>query len=172
MTPRERRLKADFEKVTGEFSNNPYIEVITERNNGFYPEHYQVTYRIPGLRIKSNEAIKKKKETEVINIHKAEIYLHLEYPKLKPLCYMKTEIFHPNIRKSSPNDICIGDFWAPGEFLTDIIYQIGEMIQYQNYNVNNPLNGVAAKWAKENIEKFPVGRFDLRMPEIQIDFKN
>jgi ubiquitin-protein ligase len=85
---------------------------------------------------------------------------------------MKTEIFHPNVRKSSPNDICTGDYWAPGETLTDVIYLIGEMIQYQNYNVNNPLNGVAAKWAKENSDMFPVGNQDLRLPEIQIDFKN
>jgi len=75
-------------------------------------------------------------------------------------------------RIASPNDICIGDFWAPGETLADIIYQIGEMIQYKNYNVTSPLNGIAAKWARENEDLFPVDNKELRMGEIEIELKS
>lgn len=171
MTPRDRRLKSDFERIKNEFHNNPFIKVEYEKREGFYPERYFINYNINGLKLNNDSTGKIKKVDKICN-HSVEIYLHIEYPRMKPLCYMKTEIFHPNVRKSSPNDICIGDYWAPGETLTDVIYLIGEMIQYQNYNVNNPLNGVAAKWAKENTEMFPVGNQDLRLPEIQIDFKN
>jgi hypothetical protein len=171
MTPRERRLKSDFERIKNEFTNHPFIKVEYEKAEGNFPERYFVYYNIKGLKLKDDSA-GKTKNVEVIENHKVEIYLHLEYPRMKPMCFMKSEIFHPNVRKSSPNDICIGDYWAPGETLTDIIYLIGDMIQFLNYNVRNPLNGVAAKWAKENPSVFPVGNQDLRLPEIQIDFKN
>ncbi len=69
---------------------------------------------------------------------------------------------------ASPHDICIGDYWASGETLVDIIYQVGEMITYQSYNVTSPLNGIAAKWAKENIELFPLDAVHLRQGEIDI----
>lgn len=171
MTPRERRLKSDFERIKNEFINHPFIKVEYEKREGSCPERYLIKYCIKGIKLKDNLS-GKVKNVEVVNNHLVEIYLHIDYPRMKPMCFMKTEIFHPNVRKSSPNDICIGDYWAPGETLTDIIYLIGEMIQYRNYNVSNPLNGIAAKWVKENPDNFPVGNQDLRMPEVQIDFKN
>lgn len=171
MTPRERRLKSDFERIKNEFTNHPFIKVDYEKREENYPERYFICYTIKGLKLRDDSA-GKVKNVEITESHKVEIYLHLDYPRMKPMCYMKSDIFHPNVRKSSPNDICIGDYWAPGETLTDIIYLIGDMIQYLNFNVKNPLNGIAAKWAKENPSTFPVGNQDLRLPEIQIDFKN
>jgi len=41
---------------------------------------------------------------------------------------LETPIFHPNFGSY----ICIGDFWAAGETLTDIIIKIGQMIMYQD----------------------------------------
>jgi hypothetical protein len=35
------------------------------------------------------------------------------------------------------------------------------MIQYQNYNVNDPLNQEAADWARQNPRRFPVDDRDL-----------
>ncbi len=110
-----------------------------------------------------------RKELEFLTEHQFEIYLHSDYPRLKPQCNMITDIFHPNFRMASPNDICIGDYWASGETLVDIVYQIGEMIMYQSYNVTSPLNGIAAKWAKENRELFPLDKKILLLGEIEID---
>jgi hypothetical protein len=45
------------------------------------------------------------------------------------------------------------------------------MITYQNYNVSSPLNGIAAKWAKENIKLFPIDNVNLRQAEIEISLK-
>ena len=90
---------------------------------------------------------------------------------MKPQCYILTEIYHPNFRMASPHDICIGDYWASGETLVDLIYQIGEMIQYQNFNVTSPLNGVASKWARENEDMFPIDNNNFRRGEVEIELK-
>ncbi len=46
------------------------------------------------------------------------------------------------------------------------------MIIYQNYNVTSPLNGIAAKWAKENTQLFPIDRVNLRQGEIEVSLTN
>ena len=51
----------------------------------------------------------------------------------------------------------------------DSIYQIGEMIQYKNYGISSPLNGIAAKWARENKHLFPSDDKELRLGELDID---
>lgn len=167
MSPRHRRLISDFKKMKEEFSEHPYISFEYEGED-LPPEKYFVYYRnMKGLRLIRNEG-QEKKELEIVNEHKIEIYLHADYPRLKPQCYILSGSFHPNFRMASPNDICIGDYWASGETIIDIIYQIGEMISYQSYNVTSPLNGIAAKWAKENLNLFPIDNINLRQGEIII----
>ncbi|MBK8552333.1 MAG: hypothetical protein IPL53_15200 [Ignavibacteria bacterium] len=167
MSPRQRRLISDFKKMKEEFSNHPYVSFEYEGED-LPPEKYFVKIKnIKGLKLTDN-AKEDKKELEIIREHKFEIYLHSDYPRLKPQCNILTEIFHPNFRMATPNDICIGDYWASGETLVDIIYQIGDMISYQSYNVTSPLNGIAAKWAKENIALFPIDNTNLRQGEIEI----
>lgn len=167
MSPRHRRLISDFKKMKEEFSEHPYISFEYEGED-LPPEKYFVYYRnMKGLRLIRNEG-QEKKELEIVNEHKIEIYLHADYPRLKPQCYILSGSFHPNFRMASPNDICIGDYWASGETIIDIIYQIGEMISYQSYNVTSPLNGIAAKWAKENLNLFPIDIINLRQGEIII----
>lgn len=171
MTPRERRIQSDFERLQKEFSEHPNIK-IKYSGNILPPEKYIITYvNVKGIKL-NDESTKDNKVIDYIYTHEAEIYLHSDYPRYKPQCFMKTEIFHPNIRKSEPNDICIGDYWAPGESLSDIVYLIGEMIMFQNYNLNSPLNGIAAKWAKEHIELFPLSNLNLHLAEPEIEFKN
>lgn len=167
MSPRQRRLISDFKKMKEEFSEHPYIRFEYSEDQ-IPPEKYFVSFKnLKGVKLKENE-LNEKKELEIVKDHKVEIYLHADYPRLKPLSYILTGIFHPNFRMASPNDICIGDYWASGETLVDIIYQIGEMITYQSYNVTSPLNGIAAKWAKENKEILPLDKTNLRMGEIDI----
>ncbi|HEX2787823.1 MAG TPA: ubiquitin-conjugating enzyme E2 [Ignavibacteria bacterium] len=172
MTPRKRRLNSDYEKLITEFKNHPYIKLEVEDNNGAVPERYFVTFKdVRGIKLEDGST-KEKKVLRYISQHKIEIYLHLDYPRVKPQCFLLTPIFHPNFRMASPHDICIGDFWAPGETLVDIIYQIGEMLQYKNYNVTSPLNGVAAKWAREHTKYFPTDQKDLRIGELDINIDN
>ena len=93
--------------------------------------------------------------------HEIEIFLPPEYPRDKPKCVALTPIFHPNFG----DFICIGDFWVAGMNLSDIILQIGNMIQYRLYNIRSPLNAVAARWTKENENLFPIGNEELIKPD-------
>lgn len=158
MNARLRRLYADSQKIQDEFTGHPHIEVVPLL--GDPPEAYQITYHVTGLRLDraTNRPVR-------IREHRARIYLHQNYPREKPKCVMDTDIFHPNIGPY----ICIDDYWAAGESIADVIIQIGEMIQYRNYNTKSPLNAVAARWAEQNRSLLPVGDVDLYQPEIEID---
>jgi len=160
MNARLRRLLSDYEKIRTEFAGHRYITV--EPIGGNPPERYRVTYRLKGLRWdrRQNRPI-------VIGNHVAEIVLHREYPREKPQCRLLTEIWHPNFGPY----ICIGDHWAAGETLADVIVQIGDMIQYKSYNPKSPLNGLAARWAVDNRAHLPVGNIDLYQaePDITLD---
>jgi hypothetical protein len=57
--------------------------------------------------------------------------------------------------------VCIGDIWGAGESLSDIIVNIGDMIQYKSWNSYSPLSFEAAKWALEHKHIFPVGTVNL-----------
>lgn len=167
MNPRQRRLKADFEKIKEEFSDHKYISFKFEENLTGVPERYFFYYR--GIKsIKVVEGEDKKKYAEIISEHKIEIYLHIDYPRVKPAAFILTPLFHPNFRYASPHDICIGDYWASGETLVDIVYQIGDLIMYQAYNIKSPLNGIAAKWARENPDLLPLATTVIRKPDVQI----
>ena len=170
MSPRQRRLNADFQKLKAEFSSHPYIKLEYEDESESVPEKYNITFqKVNGIKL-AEGSTKDNKIPKVIDEHKIEIYLHIDYPRLKPQCNILTDIFHPNFRMASPHDICIGDYWASGETLVDVIYQIGEMIQYKNFSVTSPLNGIAARWARENENMFPVDDKDLRLGEVDIHF--
>ena len=157
--PRLRRIHNDWLKIQDEFTGHPYVKV--QAAGGNPPEKYLVTYKVKGI-AKLNDAGK----PVFLNLHQAEIYLHKDYPRLKPKCTMKTQIFHPNFGSY----ICIGDQWSAGETLVDVIVQIGQMIMYQNYNYKNPLKASAAKWAREMETGtiFPVDDKDLYLPEPEI----
>lgn len=172
MSPRQRRLHSDFEKLKYEFLNHPLITIEYDLEENFIPERYFVYYKdLKGIKL-TQDSTPENRKIEVISNHKIEIYLHIDYPRLKPLSYIHSKIFHPNFRMASPHDICIGDFWASGETLADIIYQIGDMIQYQNYNITSPLNGIAAKWARENKHLLPIDNKVLRKSEPTVILKD
>jgi ubiquitin-protein ligase len=159
MNARLRRLYADSQKIQDEFTGHPYIQVRALAGNP--PEAYEIDYRVTGLKLDrtTNRPVR-------ITEHRARIYLHQDYPREKPRCEMLTEIFHPNFGSY----ICIGDYWSAGETIADIIIQIGEMIQYKEYNPKSPLDALAARWSEQNRGLLPVGHVDLYQPEVAIDF--
>jgi ubiquitin-protein ligase len=141
---RLRRLQADFERLQAYIGSHPRLELVQADGNP--PERYQVRYQVHSLRQRDGRLVK-------VDTHLVEIALPLNYPRLPPQCRMLTPIFHPNI---APHAICIGDHWSPGETLSSIVARIGELIAYQSYNVKSPLNGEAARWTSENIDRLPL----------------
>lgn len=150
MTARERRLMSDYEQVRKDFSGHKNIIVTPVGNEP--PEKYHITYFVNGIYLLPDGRI------ETQGRHEVEITLHADYPRYKPICKILTPIWHPNFRDGQ---ICIGDIWGAGESLSDIIINIGDMIQYKSWNSYSPLSADAAQWAMENKHLFPVGNIDL-----------
>ncbi len=150
MTARMRRLASDFEQVKKDFSGHKNI-IVTPIGD-VPPEKYHVTYFVNGIYLLPDGRI------ETLGRHEIEITLHADYPRYKPICKILTPIWHPNFRDGQ---ICIGDIWGAGESLSDIIINIGDMIQYKSWNSYSPLSADAAQWAMENKHLFPVGNVNL-----------
>lgn len=147
---RTRRLFADLRQMREAFAEGSIIRLI--KTSGDPADVYQIEFNIRGI-----EAIKSKQPV-LRERHVAEIRLTSDYPRLAPACRMTTPIFHPNIDTSA---ICVGDHWAAGERLTDLVIRIGQMIAYQAYNIKSPLNAEAAMWADLNVDSLPIDGRDL-----------
>jgi hypothetical protein len=70
------------------------------------------------------------------------------------------EVAHPNIR---PPHVCLGHL-VPGTELVDLLYQVYEMITYTKFTPreDDALNPEACKWARANLQRFPLDRAPLR----------
>ena len=154
MTARERRLMSDYEQVKKDFAGHKNIIVTPIGEEP--PEKYHVTYFVNGIYMLPDGKI------ETLNRHEVEITLHADYPRYKPICKITTPIWHPNFRDGQ---ICIGDIWGAGESLSDIIINIGDMIQYKSWNSYSPLSAEAAQWAMDNKHLFPVGNIELNIAD-------
>jgi len=150
---RLRRLQADYQKLSDYVRRHPRLQLIQAA--GDPPERYQVEFQVLGLRQKGDEF-------EEVRSHLVEIALPLNYPRMPPQCRMLTPVFHPNI---APHAICIGDHWSPGEPLASIVQRIGEMLAFQSYNTKSPLNGEAARWATENLDRLPLDPVSMLIDE-------
>ena len=150
MNARMRRIASDYEQIKKNFANqkNIVVEPIGEEP----AEKYRVTYYVNGIYLLEDGRI------ETLGKHVVIITLHAEYPRYKPICKILTPIWHPNFRDGQ---ICIGDIWGAGESLSDIIINIGDMIQYKSWNSFSPLSADAAEWAIANKHLFPVGNVNL-----------
>jgi len=149
-----RRITSDWEQVRKDFAGHKNI-IVTPVGE-LPPEKYHVTYFVNGIYLLPDGRI------ETLGRHEVDITLHAEYPRYKPICKITTPIWHPNFRDGQ---ICIGDIWGAGESLSDIIINIGDMIQYKSWNSYSPLSAEAAQWAMENKHLFPVGNIDLHVAD-------
>ncbi len=147
---RLRRLRADFQQVQHVFGEHPHIRFVAAE--GDPPEKYTFEFHVRSLVPAAND------QTMMGEVHRAEVFLPLDYPRRPPFCRMITPVWHPNI---DPQKICIGDHWSAGQSLAQLVVRIAEMLCYQSYNVKSPLNAKAAAWAEQNALQFPLERIDL-----------
>lgn len=150
---RLRRLQADFEKVSDYVKRHPRLKII--QADGDPPERYQLEFRIRSLRQVNDDLV-------VVKSHMVEIALPRNYPRTPPQCRMLSPVFHPNI---APHAICVGDHWSAGEPLASLVARIGEMLAFQSYNVKSPLNGEAARWVEQNLDRLPLDPVSLLVEE-------
>ena len=68
--------------------------------------------------------------------------------------------WHPNISSTAPV-VCRGRL-SPGTNLTEILFQLFEIVTYQRYATHDALNREAAAWARQHQDKLPVDRRGLK----------
>lgn len=120
------------------------------RYPGLPPEKYAITYRCTGMRDKSTE----------VSEHAMEVVFSLKYPSEAPIFVWLSPIWHPNFKRPY---VCVqGRPFAVGLTLAQIIVEVGRMVQYQNYNLADPLNWEAAAWVRQSPRPFPVDSRDIR----------
>jgi ubiquitin-protein ligase len=159
-SPRLRRLLADAESMKTEFAGHA---LITVEPVGWEPaEEYRITYHLRGTCLDNAGTLIWSEH------HVARLVLVAGYPREKPYCTMETPIFHPNFGPNVGEEICLADYWSPGQTLPDIVVKIGAMIQFQLFNVRSPLNAAAARWAEANPQILPVGNVSLFQAEPDI----
>lgn len=151
MNPRLRRLASDAQRVQQVFADHPFIRV--EQAQGSPPERYTVRFEVRSLLPPRDAA-----PPQVQVGHTAEVFLSLDYPRRPPFCRMLTPVFHPNI---DAQKVCIGDHWSAGQQLAGLIVRLGEMLCYQSYNTQSPLNAEAAAWTAQHLDQLPLQSDDL-----------
>ena len=154
---RTRRLMADAQHMAEAFQRSLLIKILATEGNP--PDLYRVQYHVNSLEPTDNPEM-----PEPRDVHQVEIQLTADYPRVAPKCKMLTPIYHPNI---DPSHICVGDHWAAGERLVDLVIRIGEMIAYQAYNIQSPLDAHAAMWADLNPSRLPTDPRTIRPAQLE-----
>ena len=160
ISPRQRRLIADYEGIRAEFAGHP--QILVEPVGPMPPEAYRITYRLKSLGLEGDQPV-------VTERHVVEVRLPLGYPREQPLAAPRSEVFHPNVDATK---YCIADYWAASQPLTDIIVKIGDMLQFRVYNVKSPLNALAARWVAEHEELMPIGDVQLGRVDIEVALRS
>lgn len=158
---RERRLQNDFRLVKELDDNSVLIDLI--RTEGSPPDKYTIRYKCKGV-----EKVDGRNKPVYREVHDVSIYLHAEYPIKQPQIKWLTPIFHPNIHNTGA--VCIGAWW-PAKTLDQLILSMGEMIQYKNLDPKDPMNSLAASWARRNRHLFPVDKRKLKGATLGINIE-
>jgi ubiquitin-protein ligase len=119
--------------------------IVTFETEGSPADLYRVSYHGPGTWFDGGESTVK-----TSGLHRVEIRLGAEYPRMKPMIRWCTPIFHPNI--SPAGSVCLGGYtthWVPSLKLMDLCEMLWEMLRYANYDTRNPFNPAAAAWARK-----------------------
>jgi ubiquitin-protein ligase len=158
--PQFLRTSFSFEVITDGFPGFLTPEQFAAQSPDMPPEKYMIRFKCKGLWQQDNGSIAE------APYHLMEVVFGADYPSKPPTFVWLTPIWHPNLRRPY---ICLeGRPFAVGWTLDLIVQEVGRLVQYQSYNVNDPLNHEAAEWAKQNADRFPVDDRDLLDSRIRV----
>ena len=139
------------------------LDLMPVSSDGRVPDHYFARFHCKGLVRLDTGEVAEASEFHVGIWFPSDYLRHVEPAQV--LTWLDPpQIFHPNIRAPA---ICAGRI-VPGTELVDLLYQVFEMITYQNWAPHDPLNPAAAQWARNHQDLFPVDRRPLRRRKIAI----
>jgi ubiquitin-protein ligase len=169
-SPRMRRLRGDFERMTDLAAHSDLINFEARAARpGMPPETYIVTFKCKGI-----VGIDGKGHPIYGEHHQVEIYLHSQYPQRWPGMKWLTPVWHPNINHLN-GTVCIdAAWWTAGRSLDRLMLMLGEMVQYKNFHDDPtkppfPWDADAARWSRayrvQHPTVFPVDTRELLRPE-------
>jgi ubiquitin-protein ligase len=140
MSPRSRRLLSDLRQME-ELARDGSVTFKTE---GSPPHVYHAMLTGSGLALGDGGQLRTR------NLHRCDIYLHLDYPRRPPVVTWLTPIFHPNILGPERNGgVCLGS-WSAAESLADLCMRLRDLVTYRSVNPQDALNLDAASWVLRN----------------------
>jgi ubiquitin-protein ligase len=158
--PQFLRTSFSFDVITDGFPGFLTPEQFAAQSADMPPEKYLIRFKCKGLWQQDNGSIAE------APYHLMEVVFGADYPSKPPTFVWLTPIWHPNLRRPY---ICLeGRPFAVGWTLNLIVQEVGRLVQYQSYNVNDPLNHEAAEWAKQNADRFPIDDRDLLDSRIRV----
>lgn len=146
---RHEVLREDYERMTR----------LRERSHGLVnfqvddprlPQTYLVAMNCKGVALVSGRVKR-------VDAHQLAIHLGPDYPVERPAVIWRTPIFHPNIL---PPGVCWGR-WSAKTRLDVVCLWFWDMARYRNYNLTDALDNVAAEWARQHEQDFPLDETDL-----------
>jgi ubiquitin-protein ligase len=158
----EKRLDNDYRELRNAFAGEDLVDI---RAVGTAPfRKYMIVYKVPSLRLNSTGQPIRVEQTVV------EITLPMGYPKVPPVAKTVAGdvVFHPNF---SASKICLMDHWAPSVQLSDLVREIGTMLQWEKYNIRSPLNAEAAEWSQRHQNELPLATHSLGGSVVNVQIK-
>jgi len=140
VSPRDRRLLSDLRQME-ELAHNGKV---TFKSEGDPPTTYHLMLNGSGLARTVDGSL------TVRNLHRCDVYLHLDYPRRPPVVVWLTPVFHPNLLGPERNGgVCIGG-WSAAESLADLCGRLLALVTYNALNARDGLNLDAAVWAERH----------------------
>lgn len=159
LDPLERRLAQEHLLVAALCEEHEGINYKLTSPNDLPPRDFRITFK--GLR--SIVGIDHEMLPVFGDTHILEIHLGASFPVDPPVCYMATDIWHPNIQADEgpyQGRIC-GNTEGFGAFYSvdQLILRVAEMLRYENYHAAltypYPEDENVARWIREYAE--PLG---------------
>ncbi len=146
---RESILKDDLERMS---RLSQHSRGWLEFQVDFTCETYLVTLNCNGRHLRNGIV-------EEVKQHRVAVHLGPNYPVEAPMLVWQTPVFHPNIRTPA---VCLLGQWGAKTRLDEVCIWLWDMARYKLYNLNDPLNQAAGRWAQQHEGEFPVDDRDLR----------
>lgn len=123
------------------------------------PEKYQITFFGKSFaREQVTDNIK------ILEVHRVDIELGMDYPRESPRLKWLTPIYHPNIAESGA--VCLGGYstnWVSSLTMDRLCEMLWDMIRYANYDPNSPYNWKASQWIRVQTQyRIPLDNRPLR----------
>jgi hypothetical protein len=141
------RLRSEHRRVLERFGSHQRVKVETI---GDPPVEYKVTYLVKGpTALKGGSLV-------FGTTHTVKICIPENYPSDKPMSCMLTPTYHPNISADGRIDICY--YYYTLESIADLIAEIGNYLQYKEYELASGSRSDVRQWIQSQGGK--VGPFD------------